>query len=301
MNLVQDLTNKKLITPPKWLPDNVHYLVQMGSVAYGVSDDQSDTDIYGFCIPEKSNIFPHLRGEIQGFGTQIEKFWQYQQHHIKDPSARSGEGIQYDVTIYSIVKFFQLCMENNPNMVDSLFVPGRCIRHSTQIGTLVRENRRIFLHKGCWPKFKGYARGQLSKMRTKTPEEGGKRFESVQKFGFDVKFAYHVVRLLHEVQQILETGDIDLERDREVLKSIRRGEWKEQEIVEYFSAREKDLESLYHKSTLPEEPREVEIKGLLMQCLEIHFGSLADCVYDESVIIKTLRDVRDRINSLRLD
>ncbi len=172
MNLIQDLSNKKLITPPKWLPTNVHYLVQMGSVAYGVSNDNSDVDIYGFCIPEKAEIFPHLRGEIPGFGENIRKpFEQYQQHHISDQSAHGGKGCEYDISVYSIIKFFQLCMKNNPNMIDALFVPSRCVRHTTQIGNLVRENRHIFLHKGSWHKFKGYAYSQLHKMRIKTPKE----------------------------------------------------------------------------------------------------------------------------------
>lgn len=44
---VQLLTKKNLAHPPKWLPDNIHYEVIMGSVAYGVSSDTSDMDVYG--------------------------------------------------------------------------------------------------------------------------------------------------------------------------------------------------------------------------------------------------------------
>ena len=29
------------------------------------------------------------------------------------------------------------------------------------VGNLVREKRKLFLHKGAWPKFKGYAYSQL--------------------------------------------------------------------------------------------------------------------------------------------
>ena len=39
----------------------------------------------------------------------------------------------------------------------------------------------------------------MHKMRTKEPE--GKRRAIIEEFGFDVKFAYHVVRLLNEVEQ----------------------------------------------------------------------------------------------------
>ena len=32
--------------PPSWLPDNLCYETMMGSVAYGVSSDTSDVDVY---------------------------------------------------------------------------------------------------------------------------------------------------------------------------------------------------------------------------------------------------------------
>lgn len=273
-SIVQKLEKLKLVTPPKFLSDNVHYEVLMGSVAYGVSSDTSDMDVYGFCIPPKYLIFPHLVGIIDGFGRQNKKFEVWQQHHIRDDAAR----ITYDVSIYSIVKFFQLCMENNPNMIDALFVPRRCVLHSTQIGEHVREHRKEFLHKGSWYKFKGYAYSQVHKMNTKVPENESTRYEMVQKYGYDLKFAYHVVRLLNEVEQILTEGDLDLERNREQLKSIRRGDWSKEQIVEYFQNKEKELESLYTKSSLPHSPDEEKIKRILLECLEIHYGSIDDAI-----------------------
>jgi hypothetical protein len=61
-------------------------------------------------------------------------------------------------------------MENNPNMVDALFLPRRCVLHSTPIYEHVRENRTMFLHKGSWHKFRGYAYSQLSKIRQQQNE-----------------------------------------------------------------------------------------------------------------------------------
>lgn len=161
--ILNDLQKKGLIHPPSWLPNNCQYLTIMGSVAYGCSSDTSDSDCYGFAIPQREDVFPHLRGEIEGFGKQKQRFSQWQEHHIEDKDS----GKEYDFQIFSIVKYFQLCMENNPNMLDSLFTPVNCVLHSTQIGNLVRENRKIFLHKGCWPKLKGYAFSQLHKAATK--------------------------------------------------------------------------------------------------------------------------------------
>lgn len=286
-SIVLELTQKKLVTPPKWLPHNVHYETLMGSVAYGVSSDTSDCDVYGFCFPMKDEVFPHLRGEILGFGRQKKRFEQYQQHHIEDKNARK----MWDITIYNIVKFFSLCMDNNPNMVDALFTPQNCVLSITRIGQMVRERRNTFLHKGSWHKFKGYAYSQLHKMRSKNPE--GKRKELIEKHGYDVKFAYHVVRLMDEVEQILETGTLDLQRAREQLKEIRRGEWTEDQIRDLFERKEKQLEELYHKSDLPHGPREAEIKRLLLECLEEHYGDLSSCVVDQDKATEALRQIHD--------
>lgn len=273
-HLIDELVGKGLAHPPNWMVGGIQYLTYMGSVAYGVSSDNSDLDIYGFCIPPKRILFPHTAGVIQGFGNQGEKFDQWQQHHMLEVGAQQT----YDAQVYNIVKYFQLCMDNNPNMIDSLFTPERCVCYISEIGQKVRDNRKIFLHKGLWPKFKGYAYSQVHKMQIKTPEPGSKRIEYIEKYGYDVKFAYHVVRLLDECEQALTTGDIDLERDRERLKSIRRGEWKENEILEFFKAKEKDLERALANSKLPEEPNEPAIKELLTECLEIHFSNLTGCL-----------------------
>lgn len=102
--------------------------------------------------------------------------------------------------------------------------------------------------------------------------------EAVKIKGMDCKFAYHIVRLLDEVEQIMIEGDIDLQRNREQLKSIRRGEWKEEDIIRYFEDKERTLEKVYQESKLRVKPDEEAIKQLLINCLEDHYGSLKGCV-----------------------
>lgn len=275
MSFIKRLQERQIaITPPSFLPDNTHYEVIMGSVAYGVSNDTSDMDIYGFCIPPKDEIFPHLRGEILGFGRHKQRFEQWQQHQIEDKEARKI----YDFQIFSIVKYFQLVMENNPNMIDSLFVPINCILSITPVAQMVRDKRKIFLHKKSWHTFRGYSYAQLHKIETKTFEQNEKKQKEVEDFGYSVKFAYHVVRLLNEIEQILTTEDLILDQNKEQLKSIRRGEWSIDQIKEYFVTKEKQLEQLYIDSKLPYGPNEEEIRNLLLNCLEAHYGSLDSCI-----------------------
>jgi len=122
--------------------------------------------------------------------------------------------------------------------------------------------------------------------------EGSKRAEGVKIYGFDLKFSYHIVRLLNEVEQIMTEGDLDLERNREQLKSIRRGEWKIEEIRDYFSKKEKELESVYLNSKLPYGPDEERIKTLLLSCLEEHYGSLDQAISKPDSFKNLLTDLQ---------
>lgn len=298
---VLDLSKRGLISPPGFVPGSVQYEVIMGSEAYGVSSGNSDRDVYGFCVPPKTTVFPHLAGEIQGFGRQKTKnrFDQFQQHHVDDPEGLGGKGVEYDFAIYNIVKYFSLCMENNPNMIDSLFVPQRCILYIAKVGHMVRDERRLFLHKGAWHKFKGYAYSQVKKMKGKNPEPGSRRYEDIMAHGYDTKFAYHVVRLLNEVEEILTEHNLTLDRNREQLKSIRRGEWSLQQIEDYFSRKEAELETAYTSSTLPHGPDEEAIKKLLLQCLEEYYGSLENAVEVPDAERQALRDIDAIVERLR--
>jgi uncharacterized protein len=297
MSTLQRLTDRGLVKPPRWLPGHVQYETIMGSVAYGVSSDTSDVDVYGWAIPPKDDLFPHLRGEVLGFGAPKPRFEQYQEHHIQDHDALGGHGRTYDLTIYGIVKFFNLAMENNPNVIDSLFTPVNCVLHSTRVGNLVRENRRLFLHKGAWPKFKGYAYTQLHKLTIKTPQ--GKRAELVEKHGYDVKFAYHVVRLLTEVEMILMEEDIDLQRNNDQLKAIRRGEWSEERLRQWCADKESHLERVYAESKLRATPDEPKIRALLLNCLEDHYGSLEGCVVNPDRAVEALRNIQAELERVK--
>lgn len=263
----------------------------MGSTAYGVSNDMSDMDVYGFCMPPKEMVFPHLGGEIMGFGTHAKRFEQWQEHHINTP-----DGKEYDFSINSIVKYFHLCMENNPNMVDSMFTPTRCVLHSTAVGDLVREHRKMFLHKGSFHKFKGYAYGQLQKVKNKQKSDNPKRQASIDLCGFDAKAGYHVVRLALECEQILSEGDLDLERNREQLKAIRRGEWSMDRLIQFFEDKERHLENLSNESKLPKYPDEEAIRNLLLRCLEIHYGNLQAAVVQQTDVAKLVSDMQALIS-----
>jgi predicted nucleotidyltransferase len=286
--LLQELHKKGLIDPPRFLLDNTHYLVRMGSEAYGASLGQgnSDIDVQGFAIPKKDEVFPHTAGYIFQFGAPPNPFQQWTNHHVNDGPK------EYDLTVYSIVKFFHLVMENNPNMVDTLFVPDSCVLHSTKVGNMVRKNRKEFLHKGSMHKLRGFAFSQMSKIKNKRGSGNDKRQATITEHGYDTKHAYHVVRLCLQAEQILSEGDLELNRNSQMLLSVRRGEWTFEYLERWFEAKEIALETLYSTSTLRHNPDVDAIKSLLLRCLEQHYGSLDALIAKPSDNTRLLREMQ---------
>jgi uncharacterized protein len=353
--LLDKLEKKGLIHPPPFVPSNTMYLTIMGSVAYGVADTSNkekipDNDIYGFCIPPKNYIFH--KDEIPGFGTPGPRFEQWQQHHIVDPDAHGGKGQEYDFQLFSIVKFFELCRQGNPNLLDSLFTPENCVLHCTQVGRMVRDNRKLFVSKEIWKKFRGYAFSNLHKAKSKqyveignferdndlpdgislkdveqeiksrntesplsklsdeslvfyydllkkAPDNLSIRKNRIKEFGTDTKLLYHLLRLLDEAQQLLETGEMDLQRAREAMKSIRRGEWKIEDLISWAQAKEKELDLAFTNCKLPAKADEEAIKKLLIQCLEEHYGNLNAVFQQPDWATSTLRTVDQILNEVR--
>lgn len=127
-----------------------------------------------------------------------------------------------------------------------------------------------------------------------------KRAKLVKNHSFDTKFAYHVVRLIYEVEEILTTGDLHLDQNSEILKAIRRGEWTEDRVYKFFEQKEQALNKAYENSSLPYYPDEQKIKKLLLECLEHHFGSLKDVYVEPDKYKNALLDIQNICTKLQL-
>jgi len=112
-----------------------------GSRLYGTFDDLSDYDYRGVCIP------PHKYW--WGFNG---RFSQYAPQHE-------------DVCIYGLQKFVQLAAQNNPNVIELLWVPSNYWEVGTTSWEQLVEHRDLFLSKRCFHTFRGYAHSQLRRMR----------------------------------------------------------------------------------------------------------------------------------------
>ena len=287
MNKVAKFIERKLINPPYWVKDNLCYATITGSQSYGCETPTSDIDIASFCMLPREQLFPHERGSyVYGFGEPVDQFGTYTSKKKFD-----YEGKEHEVNIHGIVKFFTLLSENNPTQLETLYTPFNCVIYTNDIGELVRANRSLFLSTRLYHRYVGYAFSQLNALKK---DRIGNRLELIEKYGYDVKSASHVVRLALFGEQLLKTGDLDMLAHSERLKAIRRGDVKEQEIRDWFSSQELYLKTLYQESKLPYSVDQKKINQLLLKCIEIHYGSLEKAVVDldkESIALQEIRTI----------
>ena len=118
-----------------------------GSQAYGTNTPESDIDYGGICMPDLDMFYGISKFEQ-------EDVWE------------DENGEKVDKSIYAFGKAIDLMAENNPNMLDYLCAPDRCVLHSSPIWELVKKNTDLFLSRDTKNTFLGYAMAQLSRIET---------------------------------------------------------------------------------------------------------------------------------------
>lgn len=91
-----------------------------------------------------------------------------------------------------------------------------------------------------------------------------------EKYGYDTKHAYHLVRLIRMCREVLLTGKVIVRRpDFEELLFIRNGGWTYEQLIEFARTQEIELNALYHSSTiLPKVPNKEKLSLLCMKLIE---------------------------------
>ncbi len=93
--------------------------------------------------------------------------------------------------------------------------------------------------------------------------------------------------------------DLDLQRNNEQLKAIRRGEWTEERLRQWCAEKESHLERAYAGSTLRATADEAKIRALLLSVLEEHYGSLEGCVVNPDRAVEALRNIQTELERVR--
>lgn len=303
MNYMQwYVQNRKFEKHEVWMLDNLMLESIMGSFAYGCNKEDSDYDILGIVMPKPEHLFPQNYGFILGFD-QLPKF---ERKELKGKQKRVLIGKQeVEAEWVSLIEFFaQVGLKGSPNLIEILFVRKNLVTVGTKMGYYLRDNRRKFLSMKTYHSFRGYANGQMHRIRQRNPETL-ERKDIVEKFGYDIKMAYHVLRLLDQLEQILTVGDIDLMRNKEECKIMRAGEFG---TLDYFDSefqrRMAKLDDLVVKCNLSQMPNVGELKLLLQEILEETYGSLNSKGAQQQVsefiscadVMAELKDIKSRLH-----
>ena len=113
-----------------------------GSHLYGTNTALSDIDYRGVFIPDERYFY--------GFMLSTEQF----------------EDKKNDETYFEIRKFMRLAIDNNPNIVELLFVPENMWEVATYEWRLIYEHRKLFLSKKAKYTFLGYANSQFKRIKS---------------------------------------------------------------------------------------------------------------------------------------
>jgi uncharacterized protein len=101
-------------------------------------------------------------------------------------------------------------------------------------------------------------------------ERNAARKELEQKHGFDTKHACHLVRLLRQGIEVLETGELTVLRpDAAELLGIRNGAWSYERTVEYAAEMEAKLADAEKRSPLPQGVNKVAINAAYQSTMAV--------------------------------
>jgi predicted nucleotidyltransferase len=164
---------------------------------------------------------------------------------------------KWDVVNYEFLKFINLLLKSNPNVLSLLWLKNNFYIERNIYGKILIESRDLFVSKLVFHSFTGYAYGQLKKMEATKFEGymGKKRKELVEKFGYDCKNATHCIRLLKMGIEFLTEGKLNVFReDAPWLLEIKRGLWKLEDVKSEAKRLFNLADEAYIRSNLPSEP-----------------------------------------------
>jgi uncharacterized protein len=184
-------------------PDDLLMTMKGGSQLHGGTgpDSKGDTDWYGVFIPPPEKVMG------------IDEY----EHFVSQP------GTGTDICLYSLQKWARLATKGNPSVLSFIF----CNAERTSEGwNYILKRRDAFLAKSHIGAFLGYANEQLRRMYGTQGQKNCHRTFLEQQFGYDTKYAMHIIRLLHECKELLDTGKITFPNPHaQTMRDIRAGKW----------------------------------------------------------------------------
>ncbi|MFB7655508.1 MULTISPECIES: DNA polymerase beta superfamily protein [unclassified Streptomyces] len=233
--------------PELLVRDHTIYACVMGSRAFGLATEDSDTDRRGV------------------FLAPTPLFWRFEKPpaHVEGPAEEQFS--------WELERFCELALRANPNVLECLHSP--LVEYADATGRELLSLRDAFLSRRVHETFTRYAHGQRRKLDAAVRTHGAPRW----------KHAMHLLRLLESARDLLRTGTltIDVGDRRESLLAVKRGEvpWPEVETRMTRLTRENDEAA--HHTPLPTEPDRRRVEDFLLRTR--HASALQTNPHDEVV------------------
>ncbi|MFD4246332.1 DNA polymerase beta superfamily protein [Streptomyces sp. NPDC058525] len=211
--------------------DHTVYRCVMGSRAFGLATEASDTDRRGVYL------------------APTPLFWRFE----KPPT--HVEGPRDEEFSWELERFCELALRANPNILECLHSP--LVEQVTPVGEELLSLREAFLSRRAHTSFSRYAASQHGKLLADVRVHGAPRW----------KHAMHLLRLLLSCRDLLRTGRLTLDagphRDR--LLAVRRGELTWAEVDTWMSRLTAETDAALTTTRLPESPDRARIEDFLIR------------------------------------
>ncbi|WP_406860040.1 nucleotidyltransferase domain-containing protein [Streptomyces sp. HUAS MG47] len=217
------------MTPEALVRDHTIYSCVMGSRAFGLATEVSDTDRRGVYL------------------APTPLYWRFE----KPPT--HVEGPREEEFSWELERFCELALRGNPNILECLHSP--LVEHVDDTGRELLSLREAFLSRHVHRTFVGYAAGQRRKLDADLRQYGAPRW----------KHAMHLLRLLTSARDLLRTGRLTLDAgpERDGLLSVRRGELSWPEVESWMTRLHEETDKALATSPLPESPDHRKVETFL--------------------------------------
>lgn len=217
--------------PEHLVRDHTVYTCVMGSRAFGLATEGSDTDRRGV------------------FLAPTPLFWRFEKPptHVEGPAEEQFS--------WELERFCELALRANPNILECLHSP--LVEHADDTGRELLALRGAFLSLRVHETFTRYAYSQRRKLEADVRVHGAPRW----------KHAMHLLRLLASARDVLRTGTltIDVGEERASLLAVKRGEVAWSEVEARMTRLEREAGEAVRHSPLPAEPDRRRVEDFLIR------------------------------------
>jgi uncharacterized protein len=196
------------------------YAAVVGSRAFGLDTDTSDTDTRGVYV------------------APTEAFWSL----AKPPTHVDGPEPEW--FSWEVERFCELALKANPNLLEVLHSP--LVVSITPLGEELLELRAAFLSQLAYQTYSGYVLSQFKKLEADFRRDGAPKWKHVM----------HLIRLLLSARTLLAEGKlvVDVGDDRERLLAVKAGALPWAEVERWRLALHEELDRALQSTALPATP-----------------------------------------------